>query len=348
MPTRHKSRQTLRRILSVFIFACIVTATANAYTVVMRGGRHVEIPSSFVVTASTLTYEVSLGIQITLNVAAIDIPATEKANNEAPGSLLRRVQPPSTDSRLRGEGVSIQPAKRLTITNRDLESSMRRRRESELAYESRRKQLGLPSVEESRRQAAAESDRIARELEQVRAAERESENYWRARASTLRTEIAAVDAQLLEIRRQLDEPTFPPRDESFLTNLGLVSFRSRECFPRSSPWPIQHAPAVFVAPHSGARVTGRIAFGGGTTRGEALVNPWGFPRSRRFGSPLLARTNVAVFGSTFQPYGIYTERNQLITEFNQLAATRAGLGARWRALEDEARRAGAPPGWLRP
>ena len=32
----------------------------------------------------------------------------------------------------------------------------------------------------------------------------------------------------------------------------------------------------------------------------------------------------------------------------QLNAARAGLSARWRELEDEARRAGAPPGWLRP
>ena len=53
----------------------------------MHGGRRLEIPSQFVVTASTLTYEVSPGVQVTLEMAAIDIPATEKANHEVAGSL---------------------------------------------------------------------------------------------------------------------------------------------------------------------------------------------------------------------------------------------------------------------
>jgi hypothetical protein len=41
-------------------------------------------------------------------------------------------------------------------------------------------------------------------------------------------------------------------------------------------------------------------------------------------------------------------QGDLITRFNELAAARAALLARWRELEDEARRAGAQPGWLRP
>ena len=58
----------------------------------MHGGRRVEIPSRFVVTPATLTYEVAEGIQITIPMAAIDIPATEKANHELPGSLLGRAK----------------------------------------------------------------------------------------------------------------------------------------------------------------------------------------------------------------------------------------------------------------
>ena len=222
MHALHITRRTVSRIFSVFVFVCILAVMANAYTVVMRGGRRVEIPSSFIVTPSTLTYEVSPGVQITLNVAAIDIPATEKANNEVPGSLLRRA---SAESRSRAEGMSTQPAPRRTITNRDLEPSMRRRRESELAYERRRKELGLPTVEESRKQAAAESDRIAGELEQARASEMESESYWRERAAALRTEIASVDAQLSYVRRRLDEPTFPTANGSFTTIVNVAPDR---------------------------------------------------------------------------------------------------------------------------
>jgi len=51
------------RIASVFVFMFMLAVTANAYTVVMRGGRRIEIPSRFVVTASTLTYEAAPGVQ---------------------------------------------------------------------------------------------------------------------------------------------------------------------------------------------------------------------------------------------------------------------------------------------
>jgi hypothetical protein len=38
----------------------------------------------------------------------------------------------------------------------------------------------------------------------------------------------------------------------------------------------------------------------------------------------------------------------LITQLDDLLGKRAALQARWRDLEEEARRAGAYPGWLRP
>jgi hypothetical protein len=350
MHALHATIRTLSRIVSVFVFVCIVTATVNAYTVIMRGGRRIEIPSSFVVTTSTLTYEVSPGFQVTLNLAAIDIPATETANKELPGSLLRRAL---IESPVRADKeASVTPPStplRRTVTNSDLESSRLRRREAELAYERRRKELGLPSVEESRRQAALESDSIATELEQTRATEKESESYWRARANELRTEIAALDAQIRFVRGQLDEPLFSSANGSFangsFANVTSVvpfvsfgntgrrgSFSSRAVHPR-----------VFAAPRNGAQLSGRVTFGGGATRGQPFLNPRRFDRSRQFGSPLFAWPNAI----DWQPYDI-SERSQLITQFNELGAARAGLSARWRELEDEARRAGAPPGWLRP
>ena len=336
MHALHATKWTPGRIVSVFVFVCVVTATVNAYTVIMQGGRRIEIPSSFVVTTSTLTYEVSPGVQVTLNLAAIDIPATETSNNELPGSLLRRVPAASA--------IPSTPPLRRTVTNRDLESSRRRRNEAELTYERRRKELGLPSVEESRRQAALESDSIARELEQTRATEQESESYWRARANELRTEIAAVDAQIRFVRSQLDEPLFSSRNASFANVISVVPFVSFGNTGRRGSFPSRAMqPRVFTAPRNGAQLGGRVAFGGGATRGQVFLNPRRFNRSRQFGSPLFAWPNVI----DWQPYDI-SERGQLITQFNELGTARAGLSARWRELEDEARRAGAPPGWLRP
>jgi len=55
-----------------------------------------------------------------------------------------------------------------------------------------------------------------------------------------------------------------------------------------------------------------------------------------------------VFGT--QPYGVADsyDAEQLRAQLNDLLSTRAGLQARWRSLEEDARRAGVPPGWLRP
>jgi hypothetical protein len=60
---------------------------------------------------------------------------------------------------------------------------------------------------------------------------------------------------------------------------------------------------------------------------------------------------LGALGTVFASGGAYDyayERNELISRFNELSITRAGLNARWRELEEEARRAGAAPGWLRP
>ncbi len=55
-----------------------------------------------------------------------------------------------------------------------------------------------------------------------------------------------------------------------------------------------------------------------------------------------------MIGLPFQAYDYALESPALITELDGLLAYRAGLEARWRDLEDEARRAGVSPGWLRP
>ena len=216
-------------------------------------------------------------------------------------------------------------------------------------------------MEESRKQGAAESELIGTELEQQRAAEKESENYWRERATALRTEIAALDAELNYVRSRLDEG---PLSNGWIGGWSSVSFNTitrgvpfsnfgrrsfgnfgaRGAFPPGGP-----RPNVFVAPGGGAQVTGRIVFGGGATRNPVFPNPAAFRRSSPVGvgGRFPAFPNPVVFGSTLPAYDYSYERSALITHFNELAAARAGLNARWRELEDEARRAGAPPGWLR-
>jgi len=341
MLARHAKRLRVAKNLAVLVFLFAYVIGVSAYTVVLRGGKRIEIPAKFAVTNSTLTYEVSPGIQVTLATAAIDIAATEKANNEPTGSFLRRVNSEA------GAALSTRSRNSHTITNRDLEATAQRRRASELAYENRRKQLGLPSLDESRRQAAAESAAMAAELQQAQAAKQESESYWRARATALRTEISALDAELAYVHQQLDQPIYPANSVWFSAPITIGPFDSfnRQLSFGGRPFYGGHRPGVFQSPRIGPQIQARVAFGG-TVRGQVFPNRSRFPGSHSLGGPLLTPGYGVPIGAITQPFDL-AGRNELITRFNELSAARAGLNARWRELEGEARRAGAPPGWLR-
>jgi hypothetical protein len=353
-PTKHAISRILLTTLLMLLFVC----TVSAYTIVMRGGKRIEIPAQFQLSATTLTYEAGPGIQITLQLAAIDIPATEKANNETAGALLRRLGAAREDASAQNQAAQNEATftkARRTVTNRDLEASMTRRRHSELAYEKRRQELGLPSVAESRLRAEIESIQFHSELEATRSLENDSESYWRARASALRTEISATDAELNYVRARLEESPFPL--SGGFTSVSVAPFIAPgisfgnggigRSFPRFG---IPHRPPVYSAPQFGTRLAARVGYGGGGTRGQALLNNGGFRHSRSIGVgfPFPVVSSVGVFGSGIQDFDYSYERSALITHFNELATARAGLNARWRELEDEARRAGVPPGWLRP
>ncbi|HEX6648036.1 MAG TPA: hypothetical protein VF075_00805, partial [Pyrinomonadaceae bacterium] len=58
--------------------------------------------------------------------------------------------------------------------------------------------------------------------------------------------------------------------------------------------------------------------------------------------------NGNVLALPYQQYDYSYERSELSNQLNDLEMQRTGLSARWRELEEEARRAGAYPGWLRP
>src|SRR5687768_10705215 len=199
----HQLKCGIRRCVSATALVLLVAISASAYTVVMRNGRRVEIPEKFTVTRTTLTYEVSPGMQITLQMQAINIGATERANGEQPGALLRRVQPSISSMMVAPTSPTTGAAR--TITNSDLQAAKERRVRSEVAYERRVRQLGLPSLEESRQRAANESAAIGAELREIRASRTEEEQYWRSRASELRAEMAAIDAEIEYVGARIDE-----------------------------------------------------------------------------------------------------------------------------------------------
>jgi hypothetical protein len=184
----------ITRVFFAALLLVLIVSAVNAYTVVMRDGRRVEIPNEFAVTDSTLTYQVSNGFQITIQLNTVDIAATERANGEARGSFLAKAmasdEPAPQDRR---------PSAGRSITNADLEKYRRTRVEGEKEYEDRARELGLPSMEDRRREVAAIEDRT---VEQVRSMRAQEEAYWRSRAEALRAEMAASEAQSGTSRQQ--------------------------------------------------------------------------------------------------------------------------------------------------
>ena len=330
-----------KRFLLMLTAVIFMSATACAYTVVMRGGKRIEIPEQFTVTRITLTYEAAPAINITLQMSMIDIPATERANNEQPGSLLKRAEPatsePQTSTRLQSAGTI--PHKRRVITDGDLERFKRRRLESEAAYERRLLKLGLPPLEESRRRTELEAESLHQELVQRKSQESEAESYWRGRANDLISEIGATDAQIDFVRARLSESTRSSAAGSFTivssplfgNPLGFRGFGA----PR---------PRVF-GPHAGGGLSGRQGFGNGATAGKVWLSPAN--TVRQFYSRPVFPGFQPVFGSPF-PSNDYSDPSQLSSWLDRLVADRVALQARFRMLEEEARRAGVPPGWLRP
>ena len=306
----------LRRLCLAALFLVFTASIANAYTIVLRDGRRVEIPNQFTVTDSTLTYEVGSGIQITIQLASINIAATEWMNGEHPGAFLRRSSAPQQVD----PATPKRAAAGRSITNKDLETYRQKRIQSEIAYEKRRKELGVPSAEEGRRESAAIVERTREQLSNVRSQEQAAEEYWRGRASSLRTEIATNQAQIDFVRRRLDEIPVTP-------SLGAVSTIS----PFGAPvlnFPFQNlaTPNIFSTSQN---------FNWGQRRR--------FNRGRF--SPFFGN-NVMAY--PFQAPDYSYERAELVNQLNELEMTRTGFIVRWRELEEAARRAGAYPGWLRP
>jgi hypothetical protein len=331
-------RLPLSRMAVLLLLLLLVSTSGSAYTIVMRDGRRLEIPDTFTVGKRTLTYEVGANIQMTLQLAAIDIPATERANKEPSGSLIRHA--PKVETKVNTGALRNVARAQVSITNQDLEPFRQTRIESDLNYERRRKELGLPSIEESRRAAVVAGQRAEEELLSIKSHEQELETYWRSRATALRSEIAAANARIGSVQERLNEL---PVSYSFGTFSNVSPFASID---QLSIHPSLQSQVVTTQLVGQPRLGARIGFGNNRPRGQVFVGSTPFRgfRGRQAVTPFPFGAVVSV---PYQSYDSSVERLTLLTQLDELFGYRAGLQARWRDLEDEARRAGAYPGWLR-
>jgi hypothetical protein len=302
----------LRRALTNFGVAAglvlMLAITASAYTLVLRNGQRLEIPSEFTLTKVTLTYEISPGFNKTMQLVLIDVAATERANNEAPGGFFKHTEE---------SPVAAQPAPQATrtLTNRDLVAVRQRRLESEQAYETRRKELGLPTVEETRRRQEEEGTALRAQIREENEGKAREESYWRGRARELRTEIATVDTQINYLRGRIGEFNENSLSDLVITDVYPIWPRTTR---QSRGWPY-YPNAPFGYPRVARPVPGL-----------GLPYPYRYPTG-----PL-------------DNFDKSSERADLTNRVDDLLVRRAGLSAQWRMLEDEARDARIPQIWLEP
>ncbi len=324
-------RSVLAKSGMAVVLVLICSIAASAYTLVFRSGLRSEIPDEFTLTRNTLTYEVAPGFNKTILVSLINIPATERANNQPYGSFFKRPEQTPAYPQSPQAAPPVEPPSQAvrTVTNSDLAAFRQRRVESEKAYEKRRLQLGLPTVAESRRRQAAEEADFRAELRERSRADQEEEQYWRTRARELRTEIAAVDNQINYVRARVNEVNETAYTLGSWTSTYQIS-------PYYDPWV-----------NGGRR---------GNRRSRNIRGPqygYGYPNQNRHGYP-----NQYPYGYPQYPYGYPTgpyddsreattrERDDLTYRLDDLLVRRAGLASQWLALENEARDARVPQRWL--
>ena len=170
----------LRKLLVVVFVIAFSATAASAYTIVMRTGRRVEIPNTFTVTKSTLTYETAPGIQVTIQLTTIDVATTERINGQPAGSFFATASAPKAAAQ---PVQTPQTPARRSITNQDLEVYRRAR----VANERERQELGLPSAEDRRREVEEIDNRTQEQLREVRS--REELEFWRNRAMSLENQL---------------------------------------------------------------------------------------------------------------------------------------------------------------
>jgi hypothetical protein len=336
-----RSLEMLTRLLFVIVILVALANVSGAYTIVFRDGHRIEVPAMFEVGTITVTYELAPGINQTLQLALIDIVTTERVNLETPGSFFKHSPQPVIAS----PAPLTQRAGR-TLTNLDLEPIRQRRIESEREYEKRRVELGLPTIEETRRQRAAEEEETLALTRQRTAEYARNEAYWRDRASALRSDFNSVDAQISYLRSRTVQNQNP-----IYNSYPNVYGYPNNGYPNVYGYPNNGYPNIYGYPNSGqypSPYDRRRSRDMGTAPNRGVLNT-GRPQI-----PTRRRPDFGVQVITQYPYPnpyqppVYGNSSYQDDRLDDLLMRRADLESRWRTLEDDARRAKVPQAWLLP
>lgn len=264
-------------------------------------------------------------------------------------------------------------AQKKVVTNDDLEKYRQRRLQTEAEYDREAARRGLPSREELAEREERRQKFLTEFSQKAEAEQAQAQNYWQSQAFALRTEIAAVEAEINYVRARVGEIPAPQTYYAvgylpygyggYPVNPGFGGVG----FPR---FPHGGRGRTVI---SGGGIRGGISIGGGGTRailsggyGRTTITQSGsvavsagslqaprtnlnagvFP-TNNFNAP---RTNLNFGGIPYTagvlsvPFTLPTYENltreELLSRLRELEQTRAGLYARFEVLQDEARRNG--------
>jgi hypothetical protein len=201
-------RRPLNAGLAMLLFFLLADA-ANAYTLVLRSGRHVTVSGKFEVTPAAIICEVSPGYRVTVRLSSVDFAATERANSEPAGSFQRMIKreserAQSTPARAQEALKPERTAGLKVITNKVLEPTRLTRESQDAEYERTRRERGMPSLQELR-QRVAEQDRWLSEW-----AQRMREERMEAELESLRSELLNVRLHLSELSLSQEGVSYAP------------------------------------------------------------------------------------------------------------------------------------------
>lgn len=338
-----RSLEMLTRFLFVTGILVVMANVVSAYTIVFRSGQRLEVPATFEVGTATVTYELAPGINKTLQLAMIDIAATEWANLEPRGGFFNHSPKPAFAS----PAPPIQHDSR-TVTNADLEPIRQRRIESEKGYEKRRIELGLPTLEDTRRRHAAEEEWTLALARQRATEDARNQAYWRDRANTLRSNFTSVDAQLDYLRSRSVENQSPLYNYGSYPNV-YGGYPNVYEDPNNGSYPKVYGPYNPYARHRSRTVRTVTAPRGGALNRGLVTTGSGPLRSQipKRGRPGFGAQLISPYTAPYQPF-VYGSSYYQDDKLDNLLMRRAELEALWRALENDARNARVPQAWLLP
>ncbi|MBL8152152.1 MAG: hypothetical protein JNN15_19695 [Blastocatellia bacterium] len=191
----------MKRILLLFMCLLLSPAIVNAYTLVLKDGRRIEVREQYRIVNDIAVFSLSEGSRFSISLEKINIEETERANSKEVGSFLKNATDPAKLADKESNPLAEAKQSHKKLTNADFEKYRARREEMSRQDPQSFTAEELEKIDEKKLQQDRESEILAKRREQ----EKTKEAYWRSRAQTLLTQLRVLDEQINSVAAQLED-----------------------------------------------------------------------------------------------------------------------------------------------